>query len=192
MTKKITDDERQLFQDAVSDVKRTDQQPEQNINTTETRAEACVQKQNEIIKIRRIQINKHPIKNTQESFFNFTHHQPAITGSDIISYSKPGLQHKKFSQLKQGKMRAEATLDLHEHTADQTIKATESFLQHCHQHHLKNICIIHGKGNYASDNRPILKNLLNNYLRQHPLVIAFHSAKNNQGGTGALMVIIKS
>ncbi|OGT50108.1 MAG: hypothetical protein A3E82_02215 [Gammaproteobacteria bacterium RIFCSPHIGHO2_12_FULL_38_11] len=179
MTKYITDDERQLFQDAMYSAQNPERQRAEEIVTikiyrkTQSRAPSL------------------PLANARGSELNIN---PLVSGADILSYSKPGLQHKKFSRLKQGKLPIEATLDLHEHTVDQAIVATELFLQRCKQRRFKNVCIIHGKGNYASssNNKPILKNFINNYLRHHPLVIAFHSAKNYQGGTGAVIIIIKS
>jgi DNA-nicking Smr family endonuclease len=97
-----------------------------------------------------------------------------------------------MTQLKQGKMRTEATLDLHRHTIDEAIQAADDFLIRCQNRGFKTVCIIHGKGHFSADNKPVLKNVLNNYLRSHPCVLAFHSAKNNQGGTGAMIVMIKS
>src|SRR3990167_7181599 len=116
----------------------------------------------------------------------------SVSGTDILSFSKPGVQHKKFSQLKRGKLEIEATLDLHEHTSDEAIDAVNDFFDRCQKNNIRTVCIIHGKGLFSAENKPILKNLLNQYLRQHPAVTAFHSAKNNRGGTGAVVVTMKA
>ncbi|MCX7125163.1 MAG: Smr/MutS family protein [Gammaproteobacteria bacterium] len=186
-TTAITDEERNLFRDAVSDVK-----PRQTQTTTKLEPTVTISPEETItIKIKPISLKKRdPIP--EKSTFHFKNHQPNISGNDIISFSKSGLQHKKFSKLKQGKIRIEATLDLHDHTSDEAIHATEIFLKRCQNIGFRAVCIIHGKGIYSNDNKPVLKNLLNNLLRENPCVLAFHSAKNYQGGTGAVVVIIKA
>ncbi len=178
----LTEAEQQLFRDAVSDVKPLSKSqkiiPEQP-KTTEKPAE----------KIKKIILKKIP---EEKPIFHFSNKQAEVSGDDIITYAKPGLQHKRFTQLKQGKMKTEATLDLHEHTSDEALIAVDDFLERCQQRGMRSVCIIHGKGHFSTDNTPILKNLLNQYLRQHPRVIAFHSAKNKQGGTGAIYVLLKA
>lgn len=181
----LSDEERKLFQDAVFDVKplhKTDK-PTKKTDTSEKKETLLPKKV--FIKIKKSALNEEP---TPFSFFD---KEAVVTGEDILSFKRHGLQHKQLTTLRQGKNRIEATLDLHEHTIDQAIVATDQFLKRCYQNGYKNVCIIHGKGLYSSDNKPIIKNLLNSYLRQHPLVLAFHSTKNKHGGTGALYVIIK-
>lgn len=176
MNKKITDEERQVFRDAVMNTKpfKQTEQPNIKINTAK-KAEISEKKITQCTQIK--------------SHFIINEKQPEITGTDIISFARSGVQHKRFSQLKQGKMRTEATLDLHEHTSDEAINAVEHFLKRCQNNGFRSVCIIHGKGLYTSDNKPVLKNLLNSFLRQHPIVLAFHSEKNNPG---AMMVLLKS
>lgn len=165
----ITDEERQIFRDAME-------------RGSGIRHPASIQKK----KCAREQARK----NTQYTPTKIIDTRP-VTGTDILSFNKPGLQHKKFTQLKQGKLKIEATLDLHEHTTDQALRATDDFLQRCQYNNLRTVCIIHGKGLFSADNKPVLKNLLNQYLRDHPAVLAFHSAKHNRGGTGAIVILLK-
>lgn len=175
--KHITDDERKIFEDAMYGVK-------------------AYQKRQPIEKPRTIVPKKtsHP----PQDFFSIPQYNPPtkrkenitpVTGHDVISFAKTGLQHKKFSQLKKQKIKIEATLDLHEHNSDEALQATAQFIEHCRERGFRTVCIIHGKGLYSSDNNPVLKNLLNHYLRDHEHVIAFHSSKHN---TGSVTVLLKS
>ena len=50
--------------------------------------------------------------------------------------------------------------------------------------------IIHGKGR-NSEGLPVIKNLVDRMLRQRADVLAFHSAPPAQGGTGAVLVLLK-
>jgi DNA-nicking Smr family endonuclease len=52
--------------------------------------------------------------------------------------------------------------------------------------------IIHGKG-YGSNNQgPIIKPLVNKWLQQRNEILAFCSARPNDGGTGAVYVLLKT
>src|SRR3990167_700576 len=172
----VTEDEKQLFRDAVSDVKPLSKSQEIIPDPQQKITE----------KTQKIILKKIP---EEKPIFHFSERHNTVSGDDVITYAKSGLQHKRFTQLKQGKIKTEATLDLHEHTSDEALIAVDSFLERCQQRGMRAVCIIHGKGHFSTDNTPVLKNLLNHYCRQHPRVLAFHSAKNWQGGTGAIIVL---
>ncbi len=111
---------------------------------------------------------------------------------ETIEYSKPGIQHKQLLQLKKGKIPISASIDLHEKNR---IEARE-LLVHCiynaQQNHHKCIKIVHGKGNSTPENiYPIMKNYTYSLLKKHQEVLAFCSAKYNDGGTGAVYVLLK-
>jgi len=50
--------------------------------------------------------------------------------------------------------------------------------------------IIHGKGYRSENSHPVLKNNLNQWLRQHRDVQAFCSASAKDGGAGAVLVLL--
>jgi DNA-nicking Smr family endonuclease len=52
--------------------------------------------------------------------------------------------------------------------------------------------VIHGKGLRSNERLPVLKNLVSHLLRQIPAVMAFVSARQNDGGTGATYVLLRS
>jgi DNA-nicking Smr family endonuclease len=51
--------------------------------------------------------------------------------------------------------------------------------------------IVHGKGLRSKAAGPVLKNLTDRMLRRRDDVIAFASARPAQGGTGAVVVLLK-
>jgi len=51
--------------------------------------------------------------------------------------------------------------------------------------------IIHGKGLRSTGGEPVLKAKVANWLMQRPDVLAFCSARQTEGGAGALMVLLK-
>lgn len=180
--KKISNEEKQLFQEAVLGVKPL--HPKKAQSTKIEPEKQTLTKPIPKITIKKI-IPQQPSLPVIET-------QAAVSGNDTITFSKTGLQHKRFTKLKQGKIKAQATLDLHEHTSDEALIAVDQFIERARQQSIPAVCIIHGKGQYSQNNTPVLKNLLNNYLRHHPGVLAFHSAKKEAGGTGAIYVLLKS
>ena len=51
--------------------------------------------------------------------------------------------------------------------------------------------IVHGKGLRSRPGGPVLKGLADLVLRRHGDVLAFASARPSQGGTGAVVVLLK-
>lgn len=114
---------------------------------------------------------------------------PTVAAEEKINFSHGGLQHKVLRQFRQGQIPIEAELDLHGKNSTQAAIALEKFIEHCQKKQLRCVRIIHGKGHNSE--QPILKNKVNNWLRQLPAVLAFHSAKPVDGGAGALYVLLR-
>jgi len=64
-------------------------------------------------------------------------------------------------------------------------------LNHCQLHQAKCVRIIHGKGLSSKNNEPVLKQLVRNWLIQRPDVLAFVPAQPAEGGSGAVIVLLK-
>lgn len=103
-----------------------------------------------------------------------------------LSYRIATLQHKVFEDLKAGKLRWFEAVDLHGCTIEQARSAVLQIIQMAKDENQNVIKIVHGKGPEA-----ILKTYVNGWLRQHRDVLAFVSAPDNQGGTGAVLVLLK-
>lgn len=113
-----------------------------------------------------------------------------LNAGDILSYIGPGLQKKVLRRLRSGLFEIEAQLDLHGLTAREAKQQVTDFIQHSSARQLRCVHIIHGKGYRSSDQRPVLKNELNFWLRQHSNVLAFCSSTPADGGTGAVYVYL--
>lgn len=108
----------------------------------------------------------------------------AISPTDTLFYSKGGLQHKTLKNLKTGKIRPQAELDLHGMTVQESRENLTDFMKHALHQRLRCVSIIHGKGT-------VLKKHVANWLKQIDAVLAFASAIPKAGGTGAVCVILK-
>jgi len=115
-----------------------------------------------------------------------------IEAGDTLFYASIGLQRKTIRRMKRGQLRNEATLDMHGLNTDEARRYLAEFIDDCRQQGLRSVLVIHGKGYRSSGSKPILKNMVNNWLRQHEAVVAFCSARPADGGTGALYVLLKA
>ena len=114
-----------------------------------------------------------------------------VGNEEYLEYRGPGIQHRLFSKLRNGKVHIEAELDLHGMTIAKAEPTLSQFLEICQQQQIRCVRIIHGKGWGSRDNKPVLKSKLNFWLRQSSIVLAFCSATIEDGGTGALYVLLK-
>lgn len=113
-----------------------------------------------------------------------------LSVADTLSFVGAGLQKSVLRKLKRGFFGIDAELDLHGLTAHQAKRLLNGFLQRRSMSQLRCIYIIHGKGYRSPGQKPVLKNKLNLWLRQHPDVLAFCSASPANGGTGAVYVLL--
>jgi DNA-nicking Smr family endonuclease len=114
-----------------------------------------------------------------------------IENEAYLSYQGSGVQHKVFSKLRAGKIHIEAALDLHGMTILKAEQALIHFVELCQQNQIRCVRVIHGKGWGSRDNKPVLKAKVDYWLKQSSAVLAFCSATPNDGGTGAVYVLLK-
>lgn len=110
---------------------------------------------------------------------------------DELYFKQPGVQEKVIRKLKRGQFRTEATADLHGKTAGQARQLLTKFLKDCHHRNNRCVLIIHGKGYGSTNRKPVIKNRINTWLRESGVVLAFCSARPEDGGTGAVYVLLK-
>lgn len=110
---------------------------------------------------------------------------------DRLSYCQPGIQKRVFKKLRRGQYITIDELDLHGLTLHQAKKRLLHFLATALQVEGSCVSIIHGKGHRSDNKEPVLKRQTNHWLKQHPRVLAFHSAQPRDGGTGAVYVLLR-
>ncbi len=118
-------------------------------------------------------------------------HVEEVEPEGTISFCETGIQKGVFRKLRAGQYRISDELDLHGTTIKQAKQRLMYFLQETPQFESCCVRIIHGKGNRSGNNKPVLKTQVNHWLTEHDRVLAFHSAKAKDGGTGAVYVLLK-
>lgn len=114
-----------------------------------------------------------------------------IDGGEILSFCRDGIQKNVFKKLRSGHYRISDELDLHGFTVKQAKELLVYYLQEAVQFEGCCIRIIHGKGLSSGKQKSVLKTYINHWLSEHERVLAFHSAKIKDGGTGAVYVLLK-
>lgn len=115
----------------------------------------------------------------------------AIEVGEELSYLKAGLSPRLLRQLKRGQFSIADEIDLHQMTAAVARAAIKEFLDDNRRHNRLCVKIIHGKGLRSRAEGPVLKRLVDGMLRQRADVLAFASARPAEGGTGAVIVLLK-
>ena len=109
---------------------------------------------------------------------------------DYLAFSRPGVQHGVYKNLRLGKYDIQSRLDLHRHNVEQARVALWSFIEDCQKHGVRCALVTHGKGEGRAQPAR-LKSCVNHWLRQFDQVLAFHTAQKQHGGAGATYVLIK-
>ena len=109
-----------------------------------------------------------------------------------LSYLRDGYPPKLLKQLKRGQFSIQADVDLHQMNAAAAQLTIAEFLAECRRDGLRCVRIIHGKGLRSKAGGPVLKGLTDRILRRRNDVVAFASARPMQGGTGAVVVLLKA
>jgi DNA-nicking Smr family endonuclease len=116
---------------------------------------------------------------------------PLLATGDVMSFMAPGIQKRVLRHLRAGKFGVDVELDLHGLTVDEAKRRLGGFLQTSLADGYRCLHLIHGKGYRSDGDFPILKNRINLWLRQHPDVLAFCTARPAEGGTGAVYVLLR-
>lgn len=114
-----------------------------------------------------------------------------VDGGEILSFCRDGIQKNVFKKLRSGGYRISDELDLHGSSVKQAKEILVYYLQEAVQFEGCCIRIIHGKGLSSGKQKSVLKTYINHWLSEHDRVLAFHSAKVKDGGTGAVYLLLK-
>ena len=108
-----------------------------------------------------------------------------------VEFVRPGLQRREIRRLRRGYRVVEDRLDLHGLFVSEAERAVLEFIGRSRGRGLRCVCIIHGKGQNSAKGRPVLKAAVDRWLRRCDDVLAFCTAPDNAGGTGAVHVLLR-
>lgn len=108
------------------------------------------------------------------------------------SFIRPGLPRYTLRRLRRGDWHTQAELDLHGLTKIEAKHELVEFLHECKRRGTRCIRIIHGKGLRSKNREPVLKQHVRHWLMQREEILAFVQARPVDGGSGAVIVLLKS
>jgi len=116
---------------------------------------------------------------------------PALldTGEEL-SFRRPGVREDVLRRLRRGQFAIAAEIDLHglgRHAAHEVRRA---WIAYGVVRGYGCVRVIHGKGRGSGQRGPVLKHVVNHWLRRMDDVLAFASARPVDGGTGAACVLL--
>ncbi|MEW5710453.1 MAG: Smr/MutS family protein [Pseudomonadota bacterium] len=109
-----------------------------------------------------------------------------------LSFVRPGLSRQVLRKLRRGHWVVQDQLDLHGLNREAARAQTAEFLKACQRRGLRCVRIIHGKGLRSKNGEPVLKIKVRHWLMQREEVLAFSPAHPADGGTGAMLVLLKA
>ncbi len=118
---------------------------------------------------------------------------PAIDLTDqrnAVLFVRSGVTSARVKQLRRGQVPLQESLDLHGMRSSEAEAAMERYLTECLNLRLQCVLLIHGKGYGSEVTGGVLKPLALHWLKQQPEVLAFCEALPEDGGSGALYLLL--
>lgn len=103
-----------------------------------------------------------------------------------------GLSRMTLRKLRRGTWPIQDSLDLHGNNTDAARKLLQAFLHEATQRNLRCVLVIHGKGLNSQSGEAVLRKLTRHWLTQHRQVLGYCDAQPRDGGSGAVLVLLKS
>lgn len=111
---------------------------------------------------------------------------------DEAAFLRPGLPRRVLLDLRRGRWVLQGELDLHGLNREEARDTLGRFLAASLQRGRRCVRIIHGKGLGSPGRESILKQLSRGWLAQREEILAFCQARGHQGGSGALLVLLRA
>jgi len=174
--KSLSDDDKALFRDAVGDVKgvNNDKAPDTSIKPSAS-----------------VKSTREDERSVMDSLMRELSESDLLETGEHLSFTAPGVQKAVLRKLKSGKYAIQAEIDLHGMTLSLAKNELGAFLTECQHRRLLCVRVIHGKGRKQADKAPRMKPAVNQWLQSNKKILAFCSAPANDGGTGAVYVLLK-
>jgi DNA-nicking Smr family endonuclease len=109
---------------------------------------------------------------------------------DAMSFRRPGIGIDVARKLRRGHWSIQREIDLHGLRTEEAREALAEFLRNAMRDGLRCVRVVHGKGLGSPGKTPVLKGKVHGWLVQKNEVLAFVQARADEGGAGALVVLL--
>ena len=113
------------------------------------------------------------------------------SNAESMRYRRPSVGRRTMRKLARGRYSVQDDIDLHGMTVDEAKPRLTDFINNSVRKGHLCVRIVHGKGLGSGDRGPVLKSAVSRWLRKWDSVLAFVSARQVDGGTGAIYVLLE-
>ncbi len=117
--------------------------------------------------------------------------QSMETGEEL-TFLRNGQGRDVLRKMRRGHWVVQDQLDLHGLNSEQARRLLTEFVGRCSKRGVRCVRVVHGKGLRSPNREPVLKGKVRQWLAQREEVLAYCQAPANQGGSGALLVLLKA
>jgi DNA-nicking Smr family endonuclease len=110
---------------------------------------------------------------------------------DALSFRRPGIGIDVTRRLRKGDWSIQREIDLHGLRREEARETLSAFVRTACREGIRCIRVVHGKGLGSPGKMPVLKSKVQGWLIQKNEVLAFVQARADEGGAGALVVLLK-
>ncbi len=110
----------------------------------------------------------------------------------LETFHRSGVSSETLRRLKRDSHTVRETLDLHGLNRDQARLSVAHFVNAAAQQGVKRVRIVHGQGFGSTHGGALLRQQTRHWLTQMPDVLAFVGAPAQDGGKGAVLVLLRS
>ncbi|MBT8085080.1 MAG: DNA mismatch repair protein MutS [Woeseia sp.] len=118
-------------------------------------------------------------------------HDLEASAGERLRFRRPEVGERSLRKLARGRYSVQAEIDLHGLNSAQAEAELSDFIQTSIQQGLRCVRVIHGKGLGSGLGGPVLKVRVNRWLRRWREILAFVSARQVDGGSGAVYVLLR-
>jgi DNA-nicking Smr family endonuclease len=115
----------------------------------------------------------------------------ALETGEELAYVREGVSPQVLRRLRRGHWVAQDHLDLHGMNRTEAHEALALFLREAVRRAHRCVRVVHGKGLGSKNREPVLKGKVKVWLARRDEVVAFCQAPAPQGGSGALLVLLR-
>ena len=109
---------------------------------------------------------------------------------DELKFLRSGFSTRLLKKLRRGDYAIQDELDLHGLVTSEAKQQTHGFINECAADGVRAVRIVHGKGRNSPGRVPVIKNMLIGWLSKNQHVIGVVSTPANDGGSGAVYVLL--
>ncbi|MGQ0578740.1 MAG: Smr/MutS family protein [Betaproteobacteria bacterium] len=128
----------------------------------------------------------------KDSLSDHIPHEVGLETGDELVFLRDGLSNMILRKLRRGHWVAQDHLDLHGLRSEEARQLLVTVLNEALAKGLRCVRVVHGKGLRSENREPVLKRKVGNWLAQRDEVLAFVQARPEDGGSGAVIVLLKA